>query len=109
MAKSIIVATPSTIALGPQFEPFPADWILSGTPVSRSKMLVRSHDWTSSIVAWECTAGSFHWHYNQDEVIMVVSGEAFMTTEKGDPERRFGPGELAQRLSQRCSGRVSAR
>ena len=94
MAKSIVIATPSTIALEPKPEPLPADWVLSGTPEARSKMLVRSHDWTSSIVAWECTAGSFHWHYNQDEAIMVVSGEAFMTTEKGDPERRFGPGDL---------------
>jgi hypothetical protein len=55
--------------------------------------VVRSHDWTSNIDVWECTAGSFHWHYSKDEAVIVVSGEAFITNEKGE-ERRLGPGDL---------------
>jgi hypothetical protein len=55
--------------------------------------VVRSHDRTSHIVVWDCTPGSFKWHYGMDEAIVVVSGEAFMINDKGE-ERRFGPGDL---------------
>lgn len=91
MSKAIVMATPSTEELQP--EPIPPDWILSGTPDARSKTLARSHDWASHIVVWECTPGSFRWHYSTDEVLIVLSGEAFLINEKGG-ERRFGPGDL---------------
>jgi uncharacterized protein len=93
MSKSIVIATPATIELEPISVPISPDWVSSGTPVSWSKNLARSHDWTSNIVVWECNAGTFKWHYSQDEVIFVVSGEAFMLNEMGG-ERRFGPGDL---------------
>jgi len=71
----------------------PKDWILSGTPKSRSKSLVRSRDWTSNLIAWDCTAGRFKWHYAKDETIMVVSGEAIMIDERGQ-ERRLSAGDI---------------
>jgi hypothetical protein len=82
---------PVSVELDP--EPLPQEWILSDAPVARSKILVRSRDWTSSVVVWDCTAGRFTWHYGQDETIFVVSGEAFLLLENGE-ERRFGPGEV---------------
>jgi uncharacterized cupin superfamily protein len=85
------MADPTTVALEPQ--PIPTDWILSGKPEARSTLLARSHDWTSCVVVWECTAGSFKWHYIEDEVVLIVSGEAFMLKENGE-ERRFGPGDV---------------
>jgi uncharacterized cupin superfamily protein len=91
MSKSIVAATPATLELEPT--PIPPDWILSGNPEARSKQLARSHDWTTNIVVWECTAGRYKWHYGQDEVVIVISGEGFMTNEKGE-ERRFGPGDV---------------
>ncbi len=91
MSKSIVTAALSDVELEPS--QMPADWILQGTPQIRSKMLVRTHDWTSNIVVWECTAGSYRWHYNQDEAVFVLSGEGFMTNENG-AERRFGPGDM---------------
>jgi len=48
----------------------------------------------SHLVLWECTAGQFKWHYSTDEVLIVVSGEAYMMKEGGG-ERRFGPGDMA--------------
>lgn len=72
----------------------PADWLLSGNPETRSKMLVRSKDCLANVVVWECGAVSYKWHYNQDEAYLVLSGEGFMTDEKG-VERRFGPGDVA--------------
>jgi uncharacterized protein len=92
LLESIVIASPEDVELDP--EPIPQDWILSGTPVARSRNLSRSRDLTSSMVVWDCTAGRFHWHYTQDETIVVVSGEAFMMNENGE-ERRFGPGDVA--------------
>jgi uncharacterized protein len=89
--RSIVMATPAEVEL--ESEPIPQEWILSGTPVARSKILVRSRDLTSSVVVWDCTAGSFHWHYGQDETVLFLSGEAFLLLENGT-ERRFGPGDL---------------
>ncbi len=91
MSRSIMLTTPADLELEP--EPIPRDWILSGAPQARCKKLVRSHDSTSSIVVWDCTAGRFNWHFSQDEAIIVVSGEAVMINEKGE-ERRFSAGDL---------------
>lgn len=91
MSRSVISANPSTVEL--QSEPIPPEWILNGTPVARSHKLSTSHDWLSTIVVWDCTAGTFQWHYGQDEVILVISGEAFLLNSNGG-ERRFGPGDL---------------
>ena len=66
----------------------------AGTPEARSKILARSHDRTSSIMVWECTAGRFIWHYGEDETVVVISGEVFITTGKGE-ERRLGQGDMA--------------
>ena len=89
--RSIVAATPADVELAP--EPIPQEWIISGTPVARGKMLVRSKDYTESVVVWDCTAGSFRWHYSQDETLLVISGDAFLLLENGS-ERRFGPGDL---------------
>jgi hypothetical protein len=48
---------------------------------------------SAAIVVWDCTPGDFHWQYNKDETIYVLSGEAFMTNEAGE-ERRFAAGDL---------------
>jgi uncharacterized protein len=93
MSNSMMVVTPREVELPSQLEPISPDWVLSGTPVSRSKTLVRSNDWASNIDVWECNAGRFEWHYSKDEVIFVVSGEAFMLNETGE-ETRFGPGDV---------------
>jgi len=93
MSKSIVIATPDNFESGPRTEPILPGWVLSGAPVSRTRNVVRSDDWTSNIVVWECTAGRFHWHYSKDEALIVISGEAFITNDKGE-ERRLGPGDL---------------
>jgi uncharacterized protein len=47
----------------------------------------------SSITVWECTAGRFNWNYSEDETVVVISGGAFITTEK-DKERRLSQGDM---------------
>jgi len=102
---TIVVATAATVELQP--EPIPSDWILSGSPEARCKKLARSRDWTSHLVVWDCTPGSFKWHYSMDETIVIISGEAFMINNDGE-ERRFGPGDLAFfPAGSSCSWRVT--
>jgi uncharacterized protein len=89
--KSIILETAALAALDPA--PITPDWILTGTPQARSKVLAKSHDRTSSIMVWECTAGRFNWHYGEDETVVIISGEVFIMNEKGE-ERRLGQGDV---------------
>ena len=74
-------------------DPIPAEWILAGAPEARANKLVTSRDWSSTIVVWECTPGSFRWHYSKDETIHFLSGEAFMIDDDGE-EHRFGAGDI---------------
>ena len=92
MSKAIVMATAAATDL--ESSPIPRAWILSGTPEAQYKEVARSHDRTSFVAVWECTPGRFHWHYIKDEALVVLSGEAFITNEKGE-ERRLGPGDLA--------------
>ena len=92
MSESFILATAAAVNLEP--EPIPADWVLSGSPQTRSKKVVTSADFTSYVMVWDCTPGRFTWHYNKDETLVVVSGEVFITKDDGQ-ERRLGPGDFA--------------
>jgi uncharacterized cupin superfamily protein len=88
----IVIASSLELDLAPA--PIPPDWILSGAPEARSRQLARSHDRGSSVMAWSCTAGRFNWYYSVDEMVHIVSGEVFVTDEKGK-EHRLGPNDTA--------------
>ena len=92
MSKSIVIEATASADLEPA--PISSDWILAGAPEARNKTLAKSHDRTSSIVVWECTAGSFNWHYGEDETVYIISGEVFISTENGE-ESRLGEGDMA--------------
>ena len=94
MPREIVIAKPTAFELSAEEMSISPNWVLSGTPISRIKSVVRSRDWMSHVVVWECTGGTFKWRYRQDEVVVIVSGEVFITTEEGQ-ERRLGPGDLA--------------
>jgi uncharacterized protein len=90
--KSILIQTAALAELAPaRISP---QWILAGAPEARSKTLAKSHDRTSAIVVWECTAGRFNWHYSVDETAVVIGGEAFITSDEGK-ERRLARGDTA--------------
>ena len=92
MSKAVMRFPVSEVLLEPGS--IPQEWLLSGNPETRSKLLVRSGDWIANVVIWECGAVSYKWHYDQDEAYLVLSGEGFMTDDKG-VEYRFGPGDVA--------------
>jgi uncharacterized protein len=91
VAQPIVFAVPADVDLAPA--PIPDAWIIEGTPQARSKRLAQSADGTSTVMAWSCTAGRFKWHYTVDETVHVISGEVFVTDEKG-ATHRVGPGDM---------------
>ncbi|HME11414.1 MAG TPA: cupin domain-containing protein [Candidatus Acidoferrum sp.] len=92
MPKPVLVVDPVAIE-GLELDPINPDWILSGEPVARTRKVATSGDWAATLVVWDCTPGAFHWRFNRDESIYVLTGEAFMTTHEGE-ERRFAEGDL---------------
>jgi len=94
MSRQIVTAEPTAYELGAEVIPLAPPSVLSWTPGTKIKHVVRSHDLTEDIFVWECTAGVFTWNYRKDETIVVVSGEVFITNNRGE-ERRLGPGDLA--------------
>jgi uncharacterized protein len=88
----IVTSHPADIELSP--EPIPKDWILAGQPRARAAAIARSADEGMWVTAWACTPGSFHWHYNVDEMAQILVGEVFIIDEAGI-ERRLGPGDVA--------------
>lgn len=72
----------------------PSKWLLSGDPQTRSRLLGKTSDRLSYAMLWECGACSYKWHYTKDEAYIVLSGEGFMTDDKG-VEHRYGPGDVA--------------
>lgn len=92
MSRSIFFADPATIDLGAS--PINSDWIVGGSPEARNSLLVKSADKTAYTLVWDCTGGSFDWHYDIDETIVVNSGEAFIADRQGGGERHVGPGDV---------------
>lgn len=72
----------------------PSEWVLSGQPETRSKLIGKTKDRLAFAMLWECGAVSYKWYYTRDEAYIVLSGEGFMTDEHGI-EHRYGPGDVA--------------
>ncbi len=90
---TIPILTATAVATELQPAPIVPSWILSGTPNARNKLLGYSEDKTAYIMVWECTPGTFKWNYTEDETIVFISGEVFVTMENGE-ERRLGAGDM---------------
>jgi uncharacterized protein len=89
--RPVVFAYPADVELSPA--PIAPHWIIEGKPEARSKKLTIAADGTSTVMAWSCTAGRFTWNYVVEETLHVISGEAFVTDEKGEV-RRLGPGDM---------------
>lgn len=91
MPKPVVFAYPADVELAPA--PIAPHWITEGKPEARAKKLAIAADGTSAVMAWSCSAGRFTWNYVVDETLHVISGEAFVTDDKGQV-RRLGPGDM---------------
>ena len=73
--------------------PIPADWVVAGHPVARNSVQFLSADKLQFTLYWHCTAGSFRWHYDEDETIMVLEGGMTLVFDCG-AIRHCAPGDL---------------
>ncbi len=71
----------------------PAQWIVEGQPQSRVKQLAQADDQAVSVALWDCTAGTFKWHFGSDEMIQILSGEVDIRVE-GGTTRTLRPGDI---------------
>jgi uncharacterized cupin superfamily protein len=85
-----VIANPATVELAPA--PFPAAWVVEGSPQAQATTIAHSRDGAMTVIAWSCTKGRFRWHYQVDEMAHILSGEVFITDQSGQ-ERRLGPGD----------------
>ena len=74
-------------------KPIDPTWIVSGAPVARALVLSDAGDGLVTGL-WDCTAGTFHWHYASDEVIHIVDGGATLELENGELVT-LRPGDIA--------------
>jgi uncharacterized protein len=56
--------------------PINPDWILVGDPQAHGVVLSETPDQAVLTVMWRCTPGKFNWHYDYDESVYFLSGEA---------------------------------
>lgn len=77
-----------------QMKPCPVNpaWVIDGAPIARNSILSRSLDGSATTLLWDCTTGTFHWHYDIDETVYVLEGSAVIKDNSG-VERNIGPGD----------------
>jgi uncharacterized cupin superfamily protein len=72
-AQAIVTASIDAVAMQPA--PINPDWVHAGSPVARAGEFARSTDGTTLSAVWDCTAGTFDWHFGVDETVHIVEGE----------------------------------
>ena len=82
MSKPVLFCVPEKLELKPA--PIAPKFVLEGNPVARARRLSGSYDTTSSSMIWTCTPGKFQWNYSVDETLYILSGEVYVTDEKGE-------------------------
>lgn len=68
-----------------QDSPIEPSWILEGSPMARSAEHVRTSDHSSFSAIWDCTAGTFRWHFHWEETVIILEGEVHITPDDGAP------------------------
>ncbi|MCJ8508023.1 cupin domain-containing protein [Rhizobium lemnae] len=63
--------------------PIEPSWILSGNPQARVAYQSIAADKCASTAMWDCTAGSFRWFFAEDETVVILEGEVFITAADG--------------------------
>lgn len=73
--------------------PVPQAWIIEGQPVARAVTLTESRDKRYRSGVWECSAGTFDWHFALDEIVHILEGEVFI--DYGATRLHLHPGNVA--------------
>lgn len=72
--------------------PISREHVLAGDPVARNSVLFLSRDKLQITLLWHCTAGSFRWFYDEDEICEIVEGGMTLYFDDGGT-RICGPGD----------------
>jgi uncharacterized cupin superfamily protein len=56
-------------------QPIEPSWIKEGSPVARAVTLTESPDTLLTAGLWDCTAGTFTWIFQTDEIVHILEGE----------------------------------
>ncbi|MEQ1937404.1 cupin domain-containing protein [Mesorhizobium sp. CN5-321] len=91
-AQSVDAAHVDTVAMTPA--PINPDWVIEGSPVARAGQIVQSSDGTATSAVWDCTAGTFNWHFGIDETVHILDGEVEVST-ANDQTRILRAGDVA--------------
>ncbi len=51
-----------------------AESVVSGNPKARVKLISQTDDKEVTAVLWDCTAGSFKWHFRSGELVHILDG-----------------------------------
>ena len=78
-----------------QLKPAPIKpaWILAGEPQARAAQQSAASDRCASTAMWDCTAGTFRWYFGEDETVVILEGDVFVTAEDGT-ERLLKAGDV---------------
>lgn len=74
--------------------PIPADWVVSGDPVTEVAEVSQTHDGSAQVYLWRTTASTFRWTHHADEIITILDGEVFVTDADGS-RHHLTPGDVA--------------
>jgi uncharacterized cupin superfamily protein len=91
MSRMLIETSLTSVELRPS--PIEPSWVVEGDPVAESAVLSKSSDRTATTIVWQCSAGTFDWHYAFDETIYLLEGSVVLTSDSMPPTR-FGPGDV---------------
>ena len=100
MAQTVAGRTPSVIAAvrldDVALEPSPIDptWILDGMPMARDGRWTQSLDGTTTHWVWDCTTGTFNWHFALEETVQILEDEVTVSS-ADQPPRTLRAGDAA--------------
>lgn len=74
--------------------PIPADWVVSGNPVTEVAEVSETHDGSANVYLWRTSASTFRWTHHSDEIITILDGDVFITEADGK-RHHLTPGDVA--------------
>lgn len=84
----------NTGAMPDQPSPIDPTWIRNGTPITRCRDHSATQDGAAWTTFWDCTRSKFEWHYQFDEVVVILEGSVRVTDSHG-MSRTLSQGDVA--------------
>jgi uncharacterized protein len=92
LAASGTTIRPGTASFAPA--PIPAEWVISGDPVTEVAAVSETQDGGAHVYLWRTTASTFRWTHRSDEIITILDGDVIITEASGE-RHHLAPGDVA--------------